>query len=159
MMPMAIADGYFDTAMIGYNLLSPTAEDEVLPGCERTGIGVIGMVAVRRALSRPELLRSNIVEAKRRGLIAEDAVSDDAPLDWVLSDEVQTLPAAGYKYVAANPAVATILTGTSKVAHLEDNVKSILGPPLPDAVMARLRSIFGKCNEPLGDDITKTVKA
>jgi len=155
MLPKAIADGFYDTVMVGYNLLSPTPEHEILPACQDAGIGAIGMVAVRRALSRPELLKSNIAEAKARGLIKPDALPADAPLDWLLSDSVESLPAAGYKYVAANPALATILTGTANLDHLESNVKAILGPPLPDSVMVRLRSIFGNVWEPLGDDITK----
>jgi L-galactose dehydrogenase len=159
MIPMAVSDGYFDTAMVGYNLLSPVAEKEVLPVCETAGVGVIGMVAVRRALSRPDLLKSNIIEAKRLGLIEEDAISNDAPLDWLLSDDVTSLPAAGYKFVAAHRAVATILTGTANLEHLEANVASILGPPLPDDAMDRLKSIFGNTWVPLGDDIKKTQRA
>lgn len=156
MLPKAIADGFWDSVMVGYNLLSPTAEHSVLPACGEAGIGVICMVAVRRALSRPDLLVRNIAEAKARGLIAPDALPEgEGPLDWLLGDGVESLPAAGYKYVAANPALSTILTGTANVDHLEDNVKSILGPPLPEEKMARLRSIFGDVGVPLGDDLSR----
>ena len=48
-------------------------------------------------------------------------------------------------------AVGTVLTGTSRTAHLEANVRVILGKPLPAAHMARLRQIFGQVREPLGD--------
>ena len=34
MFSMALADDLFDTAMVGYNLLSPTPEHEVLPMCQ-----------------------------------------------------------------------------------------------------------------------------
>ena len=156
MIPMATADNWPDTVMVGYNLLSPTAENEAIPACAKADIGVIGMVPVRRALSRPELLRSNIAEAKKHGWIDDDALSDDGPLDWLLSDDVATLPAAGYKFVAANRNVDTILTGTSNVEHLEANVDAVLGPPLPESDAARLRSIFSKCRVPMGDDITRT---
>lgn len=156
MLPKALADGYFDTAMVGYNLLSPTAERDVLPGCQKADIGVICMVAVRKALSRPELLVRNIAAAKERGIIAADALPDgEGPLDWLLGEDVPSIPAAAYKYVTAHPAISTVLTGTANVDHLEANVEAILGPPLPEEAMARLRSIFGDVSEPLGDDISK----
>ncbi|MDP6779911.1 MAG: aldo/keto reductase, partial [Candidatus Latescibacteria bacterium] len=72
-------------------------------------------------------------------------------LGWLVKGHVESLPSAGYKYAAAHPAIGTVLTGTANVDHLEENVKAILGPPLPDADMARLRSIFGDVWEPLGN--------
>jgi len=43
------------------------------------------------------------------------------------------------------------MTGTSNIDHLEENVAAIPGPPLPEADMARLRSVFGQIWEPLGN--------
>ena len=151
MLPMALSDGVFDTAMVGYNLLSPTPEHEVLPLCLEKNVGVICMVAVRRALSRPDILKENIADAKARGLIAPDALPEDDPLGWLVKGAVTSAPAAGYKYVKAHPAIHTVLSGTANVAHLEQNVKAMLGPPLPEADMARLRAVFGQVWEPLGN--------
>ncbi len=119
--------------------------------CREKNVGVICMVAVRRALSRPEVLKERITDAKARGLIAPDVLPDDDPLGWLIKDHVTSLPAAGYKYVAAHPAMGTVLTGTANLANLEANVEAILGPPLPEEDMARLRSIFGEVWEPLGN--------
>lgn len=80
MLPEALRDDLFDSAMVGYNMLSPTPEQVVLPMCQERQVGVICMVAVRRALSRPDVLRKNVVDAKARGLIAPDALDDDDPL-------------------------------------------------------------------------------
>lgn len=151
MLPMALSDDVFDAAMVGYNLLSPTPEHEVLPLCLEKNVGAICMVAVRRALSRPEVLRENIADAKARGLIAPDALPDGDPLGWLIKGGVTSLPAAGYKYVKAHPAIHTVLSGTANLAHLEENVKAMLGPPLPDEDMVRLRAIFGQVWEPLGN--------
>jgi len=84
-------------------------------------------------------------------LIPRDALPDDDPLGWLVKGAVTSLPAAGYNYVAAHPAVGMALTGTSNIDHLEENVAAILGPPLPEADMARLRSVFGQIWEPLGN--------
>ena len=151
MFPMALADDHFDTAMVGYNMISPTAERRVLPMCRERNVGVICMVAVRRALSRPEALAERIAYAKDRGLIERDSVPDDDPLGWLVKGRVASLPAAAYKYVASHPAMGTVLTGTANIEHLEANVKAILGPPLPEDDMARLRDIFGAVWEPLGN--------
>jgi hypothetical protein len=35
-----------------------------------------------------------------------------------------------------------VLSGTGKLAHLEQNVASILRPPLPDSIRARLIELF-----------------
>lgn len=151
MLPRAIPEGLFGSAMVGYNLLSPTPEKVVLPMCARHRVGVIVMCAVRRALGRPDYLEKRIADAKTRGLIDPDALEDRKPLDWLLGPDVPDVPAAGYKYVKAHPAVSTVLTGTANIAHLEANVEAILGPPLPDAATDRLRSIFGDVWEPLGN--------
>lgn len=151
MFPMALADDHFDTAMVGYNMISPTAERRVLPMCLERNVGVICMVAVRRALSRPEVLAERIAYAKKTGLIERDSVPDEDPLGWLVKGHVTSLPAAAYKYVASHPAMGTVLTGTANIDHLEANAKAILGPPLPDNDMARLRDIFGAVWEPLGN--------
>lgn len=150
MFPMALADDHFDTAMVGYNMISPTAEQSVLPMCHEKNVGVICMVAVRRALSRPDVLAERIAYAKEKGLIERDSVPDVDPLGWLVKGHVDSLPAAAYKYVASHPAMGTVLTGTANIDHLEANVKAILGAPLPDDDMARLRKIFGAVWEPLG---------
>jgi len=150
MLPQALAEGVFDTAMIGYNVLSPGAE-EILPTCQDGDVGVICMVAVRRALSRPEHLLERLDDAGRRGVIDRSLLPPEDPLGWLVRDHVESLPAAGYKYVAAHPAIGTVLTGTSRCEHLEANVRAILGPPLPHADMVRLRQVFGNVREPLGD--------
>ncbi len=151
MFPMALADDHFDTAMVGYNMISPTAEHRVLPMCLEKNVGVICMVAVRRALSKPDVLAERIAYAKEKGLIARDSVPDDDPLGWLVKGHVASLPAAAYKYVASHPAMGTVLTGTANLEHLEANVRSILGPPLPDEDVVRLRDIFGAVWEPLGN--------
>ena len=151
MIAEALADGHFDTAMVGYNLLSPTAEHEALPLCQAKDVGVICMVAVRRALSRPDVLLENLGDVRERGLIDRDSLPAEDPLGWLVKGQVASLPAAGYKFAAAHPAISTVLTGTARIAHLEANVDAILGPGLPDEDMARLHDLFGEVWEPLGN--------
>lgn len=148
--PRALEEGVFDTVMVGYNLLSPGAE-ELLPACQEKGVGVVCMVAVRKGLSRPDYLLERLADAGRRGVIEREALPAEDPLGWLVGGEVESLPAAGYKYVAAHPAISTVLSGTANVEHLEANVRAILGARLPEEDVERLRQVFGGVREPLGD--------
>jgi aryl-alcohol dehydrogenase-like predicted oxidoreductase len=152
MLALALADDVFDTVMVGYNLLGPAPEQDILPACQAQNVGAICMVAVRRSLSQPDHLRRRLREAVQRGEIETRELGDeDAPLGWLVQGHVESLPAAGYKYVAAHPALGTILTGTASRTHLAANLRAILGPPLTDEHMARLRRIFGRVRAPLGE--------
>ena len=151
MLPMALADDHFDAIMVGYNFLAPYPEQVVLPEAQRRNVGVIVMVAVRRALSRPDHLQQKLNDAITRGVIAPDALPPKEPLNWLLSADVPTLPAAGYKFAAAHPAVATVLTGTSNRVHLEANLRAALGPPLPKEHLEKLRRVFANVREPLAE--------
>ena len=146
----ALADDHFDAIMVGYDFLSPTAEDLMLPEAQRRDVGVLVMKAVHRVLSRPADLVQTIRDLKSRGLLAQDVLPSEAPLDWLIRDHVDSVPSAAYKYVAEHPAVASVLTGTANLGHLEANVSAILGPPLPPADRTRLQGLFGHIQENVG---------
>ena len=55
--------------------------------------------------------------------------------------------AAGYKFGIGHDAISTLLIGTGNVEHLEENVETILGRPLPDEDVQRIREIFGPLAE------------
>ena len=151
MLHLALPDNHFDTMMVGYSLLAPGAEREVLPAARRQDVGVMVMFAVRRALSQPENLSETIRGLKARGLLDQDSLPDDGPLDWLVHDEVDSVPSAAYKFVAEHPAVSTVLTGTANIAHLEANNQAMLGPPLPPADRARILQLFGHIEESMGN--------
>jgi L-galactose dehydrogenase len=109
------------------------------------------MCAVRRAIARPATLSALIAQLEEAGKIPRGALPPDAPLDWLAHDEVESVVAAAYKFVAAHPAVSCVLTGTASVEHLEENVRAVLGPPLPDADRQRLLDLFGPIGRKLGN--------
>ncbi len=147
----AVKDNLFDTVMVGYNLLNQTAEKTVFPLCDAHKVGVLIMIAVRRALSRVEVLEKTIADLKKKDVIPRDELPDKNPLGWLVKDGVESVTAAAYKFAAASKAVSTVITGTSKLSHLRSNVDAILGPPLPSDDMARLNGIFGHISESLGN--------
>jgi L-galactose dehydrogenase len=138
----ALNEDLFDVVMLGHNLMSPGGLVNVLPLAQQKNVGVVIMCAVRTVITTPDMLHETIRQWKNEGALARDAVSDEAPLDWVLGPGRETLAEAAYKFAAESPAVSTVLTGTANVAHLEANLRAILGPPLAEAVSQRLRDIF-----------------
>lgn len=147
----ALGDDLWDTILVGYNLLTPGPEDDVLPLAQEKDVGVLVMCAVRRKIARQADLEGVIASLKRDGLIEPDALPEEAPLDWLLHDGIERVTDAAYKYVANTPLVHSVLTGTASVGHLRQNVDAILGPPLPEPDRQRLKSIFAPTGRKLGD--------
>ena len=134
----------WDTVQLKYGILNQIAANKALPLALQHNVGIINMAAVRVKLINPQLLREQIAEWKRQGLVAQDAVPDDDPLGWLIHDDVDSVISAGYKFAADHPAISTVLTGTSSVAHLEDNLKAMENPTLAGDDMRRLQELFGE---------------
>ncbi|MBP96376.1 aldo/keto reductase [Candidatus Poribacteria bacterium] len=151
MLQQALADDHFDTIMVGYNLLSQSATKTIFPLCQANNVGVLVMIAVRRALSCPERLENVIADLKKRDIISSTALPDQNPLDWLIDNQTNSIPAAAYKFAAQPNAVSTVITGTSNCQHLANNISAVVGPPLPEEKIKKLRQIFGHISEGLGD--------
>ncbi|MCY3784298.1 MAG: aldo/keto reductase [Chloroflexi bacterium] len=151
MLRRAIADDHFDTLMVGYSLLHQGAERHVLPAAQAADIGVIIMIAVRRALSIPERLREVIADLVERGQLPGDAVPAEDPLGWLVHGDVTSVVDAAYRFVREHAAVDTVLTGTSRPEHLDANVAALLRGTLPASDQHRLRDVFGHLEEALGN--------
>ncbi|MGH7801338.1 MAG: aldo/keto reductase [Thermodesulfobacteriota bacterium] len=150
MLPMALADNAFDTIMVGYNFMNHTPEHHLLPMAQQKQVGVICMTAVRNLLMPPDYIRKKISDLKARGFIVPKDLLNYNHLSWLIKKEgLLSLPALGYKYIADHPATTSVLTGTTNIEHLEENVRVILSPPLLEEDMARLRRIFSNAWEPL----------
>lgn len=128
MLPVALADGVWDVVMVGFSLLNPSARDRVFTLTTAQDVAVLVMFAVRKALSQPDELAR---------VLASVGHPDDALafLDNVVD--------AAYRFARHEPGTDVVLTGTGKVAHLEANVASLLGPALSDGDLARLEELFG----------------
>jgi L-galactose dehydrogenase len=137
-----IDDGHFDVVMVGFNLLSPAAVRSVLPRALERGVGVVVMCAVRSVLVDPAAVRTFIASWIAEGLLQPGLVPEAAPLDWLVDEHTRSIADAAYKFAVAQPGVSTVLTGTGNIAHLEANVRAVLGPPLPAAKVQRLIDVF-----------------
>ena len=143
MLSRAVRDTYWDVVMVGFNILNQSARERVLAETRRRGTGVLCMFAVRDALSRPEKLRETVDELVQQGLIDPDLVNLQNPLDFV-AQAAESLPDAAYRFCRAEPGMHVVLSGTGNIGHLEQNVASILRPPLPESVRACLIELFAR---------------
>jgi aryl-alcohol dehydrogenase-like predicted oxidoreductase len=147
MLPMALAEDLFDTIMLKYGILNQRAEQEVFAMARARDVGILNMAAVRVKLSVPGQLEELVADWKARGLLAADVLSAKDPLGFLVHGDVDSVVSAGYKFAAEPKAVSTVLSGTANIAHLETNVRALLGSPLPPADSDRLRGLFGHIAE------------
>ncbi len=151
MLLQALEDDIWDTIMVKYGILNLSAEWEVLPLAQKNNVGVMNMSAVRVKMTRPAELEKTIARWKQEGLIPDDALPDRNPLGFLIHDEVKSVVAAGYKFGGGHEAVSTVVIGTGNVAHLEENIATILGSPLSEDDARRIREVFGGLAESEGD--------
>ena len=145
MLRNSVEEDLWDVVMVGYNLLNPSARKTVLPLAQRKQVGTLNMFAVRRALSQPDRLKEMVAELLEKGEISQSAVNSQDPLDFVLSEsDAVTLPEAAYRYCRHTPGVHVVLTGTGKSDHLRENIAAITKPALPQPVLDKLTTLFGK---------------
>ena len=145
MLQRAKFDDFWDVFMVGFNLLNPSARLTVLPETMSNNIGVEVMFAVRRAISRPEVLRKMIVDASAEGLLDASALDLEDPLGFLVHNAgASSVVEAAYRFARHEPGCDVVLTGTGNREHLRENVRSINLPTLPETDLERLRSLFGQ---------------
>ena len=145
MLGRALADGYFDVIMVGFNLLNQGARQAVLRDAIARDIGVLIMFAVRRALSQPDKLKATLGALIKSGEIDADDVNPAQPLAFLLEEgAAESIPDAAYRFCLAEAGAHVILSGTGNPAHLDANLRSFAAPPLPAEHVARLKRIFGR---------------
>ena len=151
MLLAALAEDVWDTIMVKYGIMNLSAEREVFPLAKEKNVGVLNMSAVRVKMTRAEELEKTIASWKQKGLIAADALPVQRPLDFLIHDDVKSVVQAGYKFGIGHDAISSLLIGTGNVEHLEENVETILGSPLPLEDAERIRSVFAGIVESEGD--------
>jgi L-galactose dehydrogenase len=145
-------DDWYDVLMVGHNPFNPSARDRVLAATEARGIGVYVMFAVRKALASAEGVRRVVTGLVDDGLLDPELVDPEDPLGFLLGPGgAGSLPEAAYRFARHEPGCHVVLTGTGSVEHLDQNVASIDGPPLPPDALARLDALFGHVDSVTGD--------
>lgn len=147
----AMAEIEFDVAMVGYNLLSPSARALVFDDAVARDIGIVIMCAVRGVITDAAQLAAVVRNWKAVGLLDDsvDPLDPVDPLGWVVDDE-QTISGAAYKFALEPDAVGSVLTGTASVGHLEENVAAATGQGLNPEILERLLATFSPVQRNVG---------
>jgi len=144
MLSQALADDIWDVMMVGFNMLNPSAAKSVFPSTMEKNIGTLCMFAVRSALSDPQNLAQVLVRLIETGQVDKNLIRDKGSLDFLVSDgHASSVMEAAYRYCRHTGGLDVILTGTSTLAHLADNLKSIQMKPLPEEYLVLLDQLFG----------------
>ena len=144
MLERAVADGIWDTAMVGFHMLHQNARRRVFPLTMQARVGTLLMFVVRNIFSQPERLRSTVRELVAAGQLPAWLGQEENPLGFLVHEGgASSVTDAAYRFVRHEPGVDVVLFGTGEIAHLKSNIKSILSPPLPEADRARLAELFG----------------
>ena len=98
----------WDFAQFNYSLAEPEAEARLLPACAELGVAVI----VNRPFAEGALFR----RVKGRELPP-----------WAAEIDCASWAQFFLKWIVSHPAVTCAIPGTSRVAHLEDNLKAATG--------------------------------
>lgn len=152
MFQRALEDDCWDVMMVGFNILNQTARDLIFPQTIERNIGVLAMFVVRRAFSQPQRLREILAELIEAGTLDPDRIDLDDPLAFLVHEGgAHSLADAAYRYARYEPGIHTVLSGTGKVAHLEENVQSLLRPALPAADVQRLNALFAQVDTVSGN--------
>jgi aryl-alcohol dehydrogenase-like predicted oxidoreductase len=144
MFKTALPEDLFEVIMVGYNLLNPSAAKRVLPLTRGKKVGVLCMFAVRRALSDPVQLKTDIGRILDRAQADPALVKTEHTLDFLTREGgAATVMEAAYRFCRHTPGIDVVLTGTGSAAHLKDNLRAIQQPPLPGDILAKLEAMFG----------------
>jgi aryl-alcohol dehydrogenase-like predicted oxidoreductase len=149
MLQLASCDACWDSLMVGFNLLNPSARWTVFPSSRQHGMGILNMFTVRHALINQENLRPVLKRLVDRGQVDVGEVDLENPLGF-LFDEVENLPEAAYRYCLHDPDLHVVLSGTGSITHLEENIRSAEKGPLSQEAVDRLNKIFEKADSESG---------
>ena len=132
----------WDTIMMKYGILNQYAAKETLPLAQKHGVAILNMAPVRFTLTRQHEYDQLLEQWRAQGGIDVDNPKLRDGLDWLITEDAPSIIAAGYKFAADHPGISTVITGTSNIDHLEDNVAAFENPTLPDEHMELLTKLL-----------------
>ena len=144
MLARAIEEAPWEVTMLAYSLMNQNARQKIFPVTRRRGIGTLLMFVVRNIFSNATYRRDIAARLVEQGKLDASSLVDGDPLGFLLADgDVASITDAAYRYARHEEGVDVVLFGTGNKAHVADNVASILRPPLPAPIVARLHASFG----------------
>ena len=150
--PGLATDNCWDVVMLGFSVLNQSARHTVLPLTKQNNVGTLCMFAVRRALSKPDVLVDLMKQLVQDDLVDPYDFDDGDPLGFLTKEGVaHSLQEAAYRFCLHEPGIDVVLSGTGNLEHLKQNTKSLCGNPLPAETTEKLRMIFAHVDRVSGN--------
>lgn len=151
MLSRALQDNVWDVIMVGFSMLNFSAR-RLFEQTRLQKVGVLDMFAVRRALRDLHAVRSCLAEETQKGVVDSDVLDKEDPFGFALNEKVcETVPELAYRFARHDPGIDVVLTGTSSIEHLRENIASMEKPPLPPEVLRRIEAVFDGINSISGN--------
>lgn len=139
MLQRALDDDCWDSMMAGFNIVNQSARASVFTPARDKDVGVLGMFAVRRALTTSECFRQALAEIRSDGQLAPDFDIDNVVAELT---EEQPIANIAYRYCRDEAGIHSVLTGTGDIRHLEQNYTTFDQPPLTESTRRLIDTTF-----------------
>jgi aryl-alcohol dehydrogenase-like predicted oxidoreductase len=144
MLTQAIQEAPWEVTMLAYSLMNQGARRRIFPVTRRRGVGTLLMFVVRNIFSKAAYRHDIFAKLVEQGHLDASILADGDPLGFLVAEgAAESITDAAYRYARHEQGVDVVLFGTGNKAHVEDNVASILRPPLPPPILSRLHASFG----------------
>jgi aryl-alcohol dehydrogenase-like predicted oxidoreductase len=132
--PLAVLeDGRYDTLQVAYNLVDRRLESQVLPLAQQKNVGVI----VRSVLLRG-VLTHRYVHVPDQLAELRTAIEQ---LSKLVGSDVASLPEMAYRFVLAQPTIATALVGTARLEELTAALEYARRGPFSPKLLADIQAV------------------
>jgi D-threo-aldose 1-dehydrogenase len=148
-----IASGRFDSAQIYYNMLNPSAGQDMPPAWRGHDLhGLIAACAAQGvAVMNIRVLAAGVLATEQRHG-REIPMSDAAPIATEeararavfarLRDRSGTRAQTAIRFALANRDISCVLVGMAELAHLDEALAAAEMGPLPDEALRELREVY-----------------
>lgn len=129
----ALEDGTFDALQLAHSILDQRMAGRVFSEAKRQNVGIINRSVLLKGVltGNPQELPEGL-SALRENSGRALAISKAAGMD---------LPTLSIRFALSNPAVDTVLVGSSKIRNVESAVAAAALGPLPDDILLALREL------------------
>lgn len=129
----ALHSGDYDTIQTDYHLLNRWPEEGFFQQAKEANIGII----IKNALYRGRLTD----KSKHLTSAEQEELNTLKTIEAMKEELSYSLPQVALKYVLREEAVSTIIVGTRKVDHLQENIKTSKLPSLPSEIIRAIQAM------------------
>jgi L-galactose dehydrogenase/L-glyceraldehyde 3-phosphate reductase len=148
-----IASGRFDSAQIYYNMLNPSAGQDMPPAwrghdlhgliaaCNARGVAVMNIRVLAAGVLATEQRHGREVPMSDAAPITTEEARARAVFDR-LDERYGTRAQTAIRFALANPDISCVLVGMAELAHLDEALAAAEMGPLPDEALRDLREVY-----------------